>query len=59
MEEIFSRDQNHTLPFFQGEHIKLLGNSSHLVLFVPFLVKQCPLFKNFIAVFIAVFFSKL
>lgn len=59
MEEIFSGAQNHILPFFQGEHMQLHGNSSHLVLFVPFLVKQCPLFYNFLflAVFIAVFFS--
>lgn len=61
MEEIFSRGQNHISHFFQGEHVQLLGNSSHLVLFVPFLLKQCSLFYNFlfIAVFIAVFFSKL
>lgn len=40
--------------------MQLLGNSSHLVSFVPFLVKLYPLFCNFlfIAVFIAIFFCK-
>lgn len=45
---------------FSREHMQLLGNSSHLVSFLPFLVKWYPLFCNFlfIAVFIAISFCK-